>query len=137
MSSQGWFGLPLVIDPHSLSSDGDGPSPALLSDAITVVNAPPRIVSVPSVFDDDGVFRYALKIEDLDGDRMFRYRLEEAPLGMKVDQVRGLVSWRPREDQAGVHPVRVTVDDRAGGVASQRFDVQVEFASGVPASAAR
>ena len=59
------------------ASDSGGTSPALRSDSIPVVNAPPRILSVPGVFDDDGVFRYALKVEDTDGDRMFRYRLED------------------------------------------------------------
>ena len=56
---------------------------------------------------------------------------------MTLDIVHGQLLWEPREDQSGVHPVLVTVDDRAGGVGRQRFDVQVEFESGVPASAAR
>ena len=118
-----------------IASDDEGASPPLQSDPIPVVNAAPRIVSVPGVFDDDGVFRYALKVEDVDGDRMFRYRLEEAPEGMTLDIVRGQVFWEPRPDQEGVHPVVVTVDDRAGGVARQIFDVQVEFEPAVPAAA--
>jgi len=125
------------IEVTVIAYDLDDRSAPLRSAPIPVVNAVPKIVSVPGVFDDDGVFRYALEVEDVDGDRMFRYRLEEAPEGMQLDIVRGELSWEPREDQAGVHPVVVTVDDRAGGVARQRFDVQVEFESAFPAAAAR
>jgi len=117
------------------ASDAEASSPALSSDAIRVVNAPPRIVSVPGTFDDDGIFRYALKAEDLDGDRLFRYRLEKGPAGMKMDIVNGRLVWEPRQDQSGVHPVLVTVDDRSGGIGRQGFDVRVEFETGVPASA--
>ena len=120
-----------------IASDPEGSSGPLRSDRIPVANAAPRIVSVPGVFDDDGVFRYALRIEDPDGDRMFRYGLEEAPEGMTVDNVRGHLFWEPRENQTGVHAVVVTVDDRSGGVAKQRFEVQIDVEPVVPASAAR
>lgn len=125
------------IELSVIASDGEGSSSRLRSDALRVVNAPPKIASVPGAFDEEGIFRYALKVEDADDDRMFRYQLEEAPEGMKIDVVRGLLSWEPREDQIGDHPVVVTVDDRSGGVATQRFEVQVGIAPSTPAAPAR
>ncbi len=75
------------------------------------------------------MFRYAVEAEDPDGDRLLRYRLDEAPEGMVIDSVLGEVSWRPAQGQTGVHPVKIVVRDSSGLETSQSFQVTVREAS--------
>lgn len=96
---------------------------------VRVGSAHPEITSRPPGFRGDGVFRYAVEAEDPDGDRLLRYRLDEAPDGMVIDSVLGEVSWRPAEGQTGVHPVKVVVRDSSGLETSQSFRVTVREAS--------
>ncbi|MCH2171176.1 Ig domain-containing protein [Myxococcota bacterium] len=117
-----------------VASDGDDSSRELRSEPIRVANANPTIVSSPGSFGGDGVFRYRIEAVDSDGDRMFRYVLPVAPTGMKLDVVRGMVSWEPQENQAGTHEVAVEVHDRSGGVARQEFDVTVSLEEPLPAA---
>jgi hypothetical protein len=57
---------------------------------------------------------------------------------MEIDVVSGELTWTPTPDQAGSHPVTIEVGDRKGGVATQSFDVRVEFEEvTVPAAPAR
>jgi hypothetical protein len=107
--------------------DGEDVSDPLHSAPFPVVNSPPRITSIPGGFDPEGTFRYAVLAEDADGDRGFHYRLETAPEGMAIDMVSGELTWVPTPDQAGSHPVVIEVGDRKGGVATQSFDIRVEF----------
>jgi hypothetical protein len=125
------------IEISVIAMDGQDQSDPLSSDAIEVSNARPAITSEPGAFDGDGVFRYQVTAEDPDNDRMFRYRLLEGPTGMNLDIVSGLMQWVPADDQAGSHPVKLEIDDRKGGVASQTFKVDVEFEEeSVPAAQA-
>ncbi len=110
------------------ASDGRDESDPLRSSPIPVVNAPPRITSIPpQQFQEDGSFRYRVTAEDPDGDRRFRFRLLEGPTGMDLDVVDGQLVWRPSEAQAGRHAVRIEVSDRKGGEATQSFVVTLGF----------
>ena len=123
------------------ASDGIDDSNELRSNPLEVVNANPVITSTPGAFDDEGRFIYPVQVEDPDGDRKFRYRLEKAPAGMEIDIVDGTVRWTPTESQAGKHAVRIQVSDASGGVVTQSFLVTLDFedldalASTPPASA--
>ena len=110
-----------------VANDGTADSDPLRSEPIPVVNAPPRITSAPGSFDDQGRFVYRVEAEDPDGDGSFRYRLLEAPPGMSLDIVDGTVSWTPREDQAGRHPVRIQVSDAQGASTTQSFVMSLDF----------
>jgi hypothetical protein len=110
-----------------LASDGTAETEPLRSHPIEVLNASPRIASEPPSLDELGVFRYQAVAEDPDGDRQLRYRLLEAPSGMRVDPLDGLLTWEPRPTQSGRHPVVLEVEDGAGGKASQSFELRVEF----------
>jgi hypothetical protein len=123
------------IELSVVALDGEESSEPLRSAPFAVANAPPRITSTPGAFDEDGTFRYAILADDPDGDRFLRYALVEGPEGMKIDVVSGELTWTPTPDQSGSHPVRIEVGDRKGGVATQSFDVRVEFEE-VPAPAA-
>jgi len=112
---------------HVVASDGAADSDPLRSDPIPVVNAPPRVTSTPGAFDEQGRFVYRVEAEDPDGDTSFRYRLVEAPPGMDLDIVDGTVTWTPREDQAGRHPVKIQVSDTNGASTTQSFVMSLDF----------
>jgi hypothetical protein len=114
--------------------DGTDESEPLQSDPFVVANASPVITSAPGGFGGDDAFRYQVAAEDPDGDRRLRYRLLEAPPGMAMDLLYGMLTWTPAESQAGSHPVVVEVDDMAGGKATQRFEVSVAFENSPPAN---
>lgn len=116
--------------------DGEDWSPWRSGRTFEVANAPPEIQSRPGGLDAEGVFRYAVRAVDPDGDGPLRYRLVKAPDGMTIDPVDGAVTWRPREDQLGVQPVELAVDDRKGGFSSQRFELTLEMAPESPVPAA-
>ena len=118
-----------------LASDGSDESTPIESQPIEVHNAPPKIVSTPGDFEDDGSFLYPVAVNDPDGDRHFRFRLIAAPAGMRVDFMNGLVTWQPVEDDAGDHPVVLEVDALAGGKTTQAFRVSVAFEASQPPAA--
>ncbi len=103
--------------------DGRVWSPPARSGEVTVGNSPPTIVSRPPRPDATGRFRYQVEVEDPDGDRSFRYALREGPQGMQIDELGGVVSWRPDSDQAGRHTVEIVVTDEGGAEASQSFSI--------------
>ena len=87
----------------------------------------PRIASSPPAhFDEDGVFRYQVVVDDPD-DSSFRFQLLEGPDGMDVDLFDGKLSWAPQESQGGRHSVKVQVKDRKGATVTQTFAVEVDF----------
>ena len=109
------------------ASDGERSSDWWRDDPFPIVNAAPRITSIPGDFDPDGSFRYPIIVDDPDGDRAYRYEVRKAPAGVEIDPVSGTLHWTPRPDQGGIHPVVIAVSDRHGGVAVQEFDVSVGF----------
>ena len=110
-----------------VASDGTAETDPLRSHPIEVLNAPPRIASEPPGLDESGAFRYQATAEDPDGDRQLRYRLAEAPSGMRVTPLDGLLTWEPRRTQSGRHPVVLEVEDGLGGKTTQSFELQVDF----------
>ena len=116
-----------TVEVEVVVSDGEDETEPLRAPPITIQNSLPVITSTPQDFDGTGAFRYTPEVEDADGDRQLRFRLLKAPEGMEIDWLRGTVSWRPREDQAGVHHVDLEVDDSAGGVHTQSFVLDVQF----------
>ena len=108
-----------------VATDGEDDSNRIESIEITVANAMPVIVSEPGAPDETGVFRYQVRAEDSDGDRNLRFSLTTAPEGMTLDSLFGELAWTPRDDQHGVFPVEIRVEDLQGGWATQRFEVTV------------
>lgn len=119
-----------------VASDGTDDSTPIESQPVSVGNAPPRIVSIPGALTESGDFRYPVVVTDPDGDRRFRFRLLDAPEGMRVDFVTGLVTWQPMAGSAGDHPVLLEVDDLTGGTTTQSFRVSVAFEEPQPPAAA-
>lgn len=125
-----------VIRVEVRATDGNSWTRPKTSAGVVVGSAYPKITSRPPGFREGGVFRYQVAAEDPDGDRRLRYRLDEAPEGMVIDDIRGEITWQPREGQVGVHPVAVVVRDSTGLETKQSFEVTVQEggASQPPAS---
>lgn len=118
-----------VIVLEVVASDGSDETEPLASEAIRVENAPPRITSKVGAIAEDGVFRYAVQVEDPDGDRAFRYRLLKGPEGMAIGFDDGELRWEPPSDAAGSHPVEIEVEDLFGGRSTQSFALELSFES--------
>jgi hypothetical protein len=95
---------------------------------VRVNNVPPRIVSQPPLFGQEGVqYTYTVSLTD-PGDDTFTYTLTERPQGMTVSNA-GVVSWTPNAQQALEDSWRValTVRDDDGGTVSQEWDISLNI----------
>lgn len=101
---------------------------------IPLLNAPPTLPDNPRFTTNSGAFQHTLQATDADGDRALRFRLVRGPMGMTVDALSGLVSWRPAGDQDGIHQVEVAVSDPHGDSSSLRFQLEVDVSASPPAS---
>jgi hypothetical protein len=107
------------------ADDGADESDAIWSEAVRVANGHPEILSSPSGMSEDGVFRYAIRARDPDGDRNLRYQLKSGPDGMSLSPITGEVLWKPSASQVGTHPVQVVVEDTEGARTIQEFELEV------------
>jgi hypothetical protein len=108
-----------------VASDGTSDSDPIDTARVRVVGANPTIVSAPSGFSPDGVFRYTIEAEQPNGGGSLRFGLRTGPEGMWVNPDSGEVIWRPEPGQRGDHPVEVTAEDSQGAVTVQAFSVTV------------
>lgn len=99
--------------------------------AIVVVktNNLPRIVSEPPVSVEQGkLFRYTLQAKDDEGS-VLSFSLFEAPKDMVLKTLPAKDSveldWTPGPSDVGVHKVSIRIADQKGGVAWERFSLQV------------
>ena len=77
------------------------------------------------------VFAYQVTASS-SSDRIARFRLLEAPAGMKIDAVSGKITWPLMGVPEGIYPVTLTVEDRFGGADTQSFDITVETSFSSP-----
>lgn len=103
---------------------------------VTVGSAHPEFVSEPPPLRGDALFVYDVEVVDPDGDRLLRYRLDEAPEGMTVDDFSGRITWQPTVTDAGTHQVSVVVRDSSGLETKQSFYVTVNAVTESPPAAA-
>ncbi|MFA6984719.1 MAG: Ig-like domain-containing protein [Arenimonas sp.] len=88
-------------------------------------NHAPEFTSTPVTANALGQrYQYDSLASDTDGD-VLNFMLTEAPLGMAVDTVTGVIVWQPRTDQVGAHTVVLQVSDPRGGTDTQEFTVLV------------
>ena len=126
-----------VLEVAVTAHDGLEPSEPLVSPALRVANAPPRVTSRPASA-TQGAFRYRVVAEDPDGDTGLHFELADAPVGMQIDPRSGEILWIPGSDQWGAHRVRVLVDDGHGGRSVHAFGLEVPRTAGsLPAAPAR
>jgi hypothetical protein len=95
-------------------------------------NTPPIITSIPLGPAVVGrPYESEFRAQDADGDTVV-YNVVQAPAGMTVGLVSGLVEWMPTAEQLGVHPIIVTASDNAGGFVTAA--VQLEVVASTPNS---
>jgi len=109
-----------------VAMDGEDESEKFVPPLLSLINAAPRIVSKPGEFSEDGVFSYQVSADDPDGDRVFRFSLENAPVGMSIEPATGRLAWSPHPDQLGTHSVTVIVEDLEGDRGSQVVELNVD-----------
>jgi hypothetical protein len=115
-----------------IARDDQSESEPITSPRIEVMNAAPVITSQPDLGGSEGTFAYQMKAVDADGDDL-RFGLGKGvPEGMTVSAESGEVSWAPRDDQAGAHPVEIWVEDPQGARATQRFELTIGASAGFP-----
>lgn len=94
-------------------------------------NVTPRITSEPvteAVL--GGQYHYDVDAADLGEREVLSYQLLQAPSGMSINLVTGVISWQPTA--TGSYPVRVRVVDSSGNGHEQVFAVEVSPDSAAP-----
>ncbi len=74
---------------------------------------------------------FRLKLEGSDGDQddTLKYSIVSGPEGMTVREETGMIIWTPKEDQEGIHKVRVRVTD-GYETTDRTFDIEVNKGEG-------
>ena len=96
------------------------------------VNFPPEITSVPltaAIAGEDYVFQATA--EDRNNDTLF-WTLENAPMGMTIDPVTGLINWQPDTDDIGTQDVTVQVVDTYGAFSQLVYTIRVRAVNTPP-----
>lgn len=91
----------------------------------------PNITSVPIINSSKGAL-YTYKIEAFDeNDDILVYGMDEAPTGMQIGSLSGVISWIPQKKDIGMHNVSIIVSD---GIlnAKQSFTIYVANANYAP-----
>lgn len=96
-----------------------------------IVNAPPVIVSVPTLTAKANVsYNYQVLALDPNAQTLLYSLVAPAPGGMVINPTSGLVSWLPAV--SGTFPVTVQVADPTGLVAQQAYTITVSGANVAP-----
>ncbi len=105
--------------------DGEEYGSTISSAPVVIKNSPPKIVSTPPASADNGLFRYAVQTEDVDGDPL-HFSLEgDPPAGMKIDGETGLVTWQVVVAEKEVtYDYKVVAEDPEGYKSIQRITLQ-------------
>jgi len=100
--------------------DGEEFGITLRSAPVVVENSPPQIVSDPPTHTEDGIFRYAVRTEDADGDPLKFFLKGEPPQGLGIDPATGLIQWKPLTLKSEVTYVfQVVAEDPEGATSVQ------------------
>lgn len=108
--------LEVEVTPRDHLSEGK----SVRSEAMSVGNSPPKIVSAPAALIGRERYEYMVKAVDADGDPL-SFLLEAAPPGMVIDAETGHLVWKIPPDQFGSQRVRIIAEDGQGGKAFQEF----------------
>jgi hypothetical protein len=108
-----------------VASDGEAKSLPMQLPPIELVNSPPAIKEMPVLEHAGNTLRYQFEAEDPEGDHNLRFFLEDAPPGMEIDALSGVLTWTPDAGQAGKHKVQVGVKDSEGDASKFEWEVSV------------
>ncbi len=110
--------LQVLIVPY----DSFGEGPTYESYVTTVPNAAPRITSEPPQEITALDYQYQVAVSDPD-DSTFTYRLPEAPTGMTIDTVKGLIRWSLVGVPPGPYRIAIVVTDPDGAEGAQEYSL--------------
>jgi len=96
---------------------------------IVLQNSAPVIKQLPVLEHQGEKLTYQFEAEDAEGDRNLRFFLQDAPAGMEIDALTGLLTWQPLTEQAGKHLVKVGVKDSEGDASLFEWEVSVNAAA--------
>ena len=96
------------------------------SDAVTLSNSPPIIVSSPPQSIKGSTYSYQVKANDPDDDPV-TFKLKSAPQGMEVGKETGFIRWEIRNEHKGNHKIEIEVTDNEGSKSLQRYVLIVDF----------
>lgn len=108
--------------------DGNPNHAPVESNAFSVlVNDPPVLVGSPPLRATEGEpYAYVIRVADAyPTGEGHTFALLVRPDGMNIDTTTGLVTWTPREGQAGAHEVAAEIRDDHGGAILQAFTIMV------------
>ncbi len=108
--------------------DEDEASDWVTSHPVKVSNAPPKIASQPNYeLSGPTQYSYQMQVADPDGDLPLKYELISGPPGMEISTTAGFVSWTIQPGTSGKFPVELAVSDPFGGLASQKYQLEVDW----------
>ncbi len=100
-------------------------TPAQIDIRIVAQNDAPIIDSTPITTAAEGaLYQYPVQASDVDGDAL-TFSLNQAPAGMNIDAVSGLLSWTPSFAQSGSENIAILVSDGKGGDVAQNYTLAV------------
>ncbi len=95
----------------------------------------PVFSSVPAAFSltQGQVWRYALSASNPDpNQRTLRYRIEDAPLGMQINEMTGEILWTPTQEDIGKHLAWIEAWNDAGLRTQQPLSLEVRGVNQAP-----
>jgi hypothetical protein len=107
-------------------SDNDSAGTPVISKAIVVPNAPPRIVSVPPADFRAEIYSYQCRAEDPDSEELI-FSITSGPQGMIIDPRTGMVSLKINKEHAGTHQVEITAQDQQGLKDTQKYTLTLSI----------
>ena len=126
--SQSQFKRGDLIAVTVIPNDGEASGKPKKSDAITIANSPPVIVSSPPTELSSNIYSYQVKADDPDGDPIL-FNLKAAPKGMVINKETGLIQWEVSKWDQGDHLIEIEATDSEGGKSFQRYTLSINFRS--------
>jgi uncharacterized membrane protein YgcG len=116
-----WDDIHPSSESHRLIADA-----ALAQITAPVGSSPPQITSTAPLTATVGSnYSYDVEATDSDIGSVLSYGLINAPTGMTIDALTGVVSWTPTTTHVGANSVAITVTDNDGLSDTQDFSVNV------------
>jgi hypothetical protein len=106
----------VLIVPNDFYDDG----PTYESTVMVILNAAPRITSVPPEGITSIDYLYQVEVNDPD-DNQFTYRLDEAPDGMAIDKFTGLIHWSLVDVTPGDYKIAIIATDPDDAEGAQEY----------------
>jgi hypothetical protein len=113
--------------------DGTDEGNTRRSEPLVILNSAPKIVSAPPERAAAGVYRYAVRAVDSDGDPL-RFSLGgQPPVGMEINRKTGVVQWQVvLPEKEVIYSYEVVAEDPAGAKSIQKVTMNATPAGGQP-----